>query len=102
MPAMWRGRSLHGRTRRPPRPFGVLRPGMSRAAAACAGVALWFSFGALAFTDADTARRVGLLPPIWWLPLFVLGALALTAAIRLSDRGSVLLFLSALILLPWL
>ena len=75
---------------------------MSRAAAACAGVALWFSFGALAFTDADTARRVGLLPAIWWLPLFVLGALALTAAIRLSDRGSVPLFLSALILLPWL
>ena len=50
------------------------RPSVAAAASlACAALALWASFGALTFLDADNGAvpvsYVGLLPPLWWLAL---------------------------------
>ena len=72
------------------------------AAAACAGATLWLSFGVLAVTDAERARRVGVLPPLWLAAGLVCVAVALAVAIRLSSRASLPLFLSLLVALPWL
>ena len=37
------------------------------ACAVCVGAAAWLSFGLLAVTSADGARRIGVLPSPWWL-----------------------------------
>jgi hypothetical protein len=72
------------------------------AAAVCVGTALWLSFGILSVTDADRARRIGLLPPLWLLAVLVVGAIAAATVTRLSQRTSLPLFLSLLIALPWI
>jgi len=72
-------------------------------AIACAAFALWVSLGALTFTDASTPTiRVGLLPPLSLLA--VLLALALVAAfvVRPAPRRVAVLWLSAVVLIPWL
>ena len=71
-------------------------------AAVCVGVAAWLSIGDLAVSDAAGASRIGLLPPAWSLPLSVGAVLAVLAALRVSSRASLPLFLSLLIWLPWL
>jgi hypothetical protein len=72
------------------------------AAAVCVSAAIWTSFGLLAVTSADSARRIGVLPSPWLLPLLIVAVLGLFAAIGLSSRASLPLFLSALIVVPWL
>lgn len=72
------------------------------ASAVCAGLAAWFSLGSLAVTKADATRRIGLLPPLWVLVLFMAGAVVIAGATRLSARASRPLFLAAFILLPWI
>ena len=80
------------------------RPSVATAgAAACAALALWVSFGALSFADADDAGAyVGLLPPISWLALLLIAAGLLTVVLRPSPRSMAPLWLSAVALLPWL
>src|SRR6185312_7015338 len=80
------------------------RPSLVAAGAiACGALALWLSFGALSFVDAENhAPYVGVLPPTGWLvALFVL-AVALLFALRPSARAVSPLWLSAVVLLPWL
>ena len=72
------------------------------AGAACAGTAAWVSLGELAVTDADSASRVGLLPQLWLLPVSIVAAVAIAAAVRLSSRVGAPLFLSLFVLVPWL
>src|ERR1041385_1576448 len=73
------------------------------AAAACAGVAAWCSMGSLATLEAATAHsRVGFLPALWMLPVFVCVAVGLAGTLRLSDRVARPLFFSLILLLPWL
>lgn len=73
------------------------------AASICAGVALWLSFGALAVTDAAPgAPRIGLLPPLWTLAASVAGAATAAIALRLTPSRSLPLFVTGLLLLPWL
>ena len=74
----------------------------SLAAALLTGTAAWFSLGSLAVADADRARRIGLLPPLWLLALLVLSAVAVAAVTRLASRTCLPLFLSVLIALPWI
>jgi hypothetical protein len=76
---------------------------VSAGAAVCAALALWVSFGALSFVDADNhARFVGVLPPLRWLILLLAAALGVTLTLRPSARAVAPLWLSALALLPWL
>lgn len=68
-----------------------------------AAVALWASAGALAFAGVEVgAPRIGLLPSPWWL----LAALALAGLAALLVRATrqrlTVLWLAALLLLPWL
>src|SRR5437879_634824 len=68
----------------------------------CAAIALWVSFGVLAFDDRGAhAARVGLLPPLTWLAGFLLIALAGAVVIKPAARHVAVLWLSALALLPW-
>jgi hypothetical protein len=46
--------------------------------------AAWLSLGLLAVTDADRARRIGVLPPPWLLALLVVSAIVVAAAMRVS------------------
>ena len=71
------------------------------AAAVCAGTAAWLSLGILAVIDAG-GRRIGVLPPVWLLAVFVLLAIVSVAVARIPTRAGLLLFLSLLLLLPWL
>lgn len=72
------------------------------AAAASAGTALWLSIGVLTLTDADTASRIGFLPP-WWLLVVLTGAaLTIIVGLRIPNAVCLPLFLSLLIVLPWL
>jgi hypothetical protein len=72
-------------------------------AVTCAAVALWVSFGALSFVEADNrAAYVGLLPPAGRLALLLAAAAAVTFGIRPSARSVAPLWLSAVALLPWL
>jgi hypothetical protein len=69
----------------------------------CAALALWVSFGALSFVDADDrGAYVGLLPPLVWLAVLVVAAGAITIVARPSSRTVAPLWLSTVILLPWL
>ena len=52
----------------------------------------WLSFGILAVVDAD-GTRVGVLPRLWLLALIILIAGSAAAALRLSWRVSLPLFL---------
>jgi hypothetical protein len=74
----------------------------SVAAAVSAGFGAWLSLGLLAVTDADRARRIGILPSGWLLVAFVVAALGAAAAVRLSRRASAPLFLPLLLAIPWL
>src|SRR5512144_366118 len=69
----------------------------------CAAFALWVSFGAIAFLDThNRASYVGLLPSPVWLLILVLLACVLAAAARPLARTVAPLWLSAVLLLPWL
>ena len=65
------------------------------------GLTAWLSFGVLAVVDAD-GTRIGVLPRLWLLALTILIAGSAAAALRLSWRVSLPLFLSLLLVLPWL
>jgi hypothetical protein len=62
---------------------------------------LWVSFGTLAVTAADAGRfRVAVLPSPWWL-LATLAVVSLLAIVARDSRVR-LLWLSVVVLLPWL
>jgi hypothetical protein len=90
-------------------PGGVLRATgkqfsvVATCALAFAAVAFWVSFGELAFLDADNrARYVGVLPaPIWLLAALVVAAV-IAYFVRPTARESAPLWLSGMLLLPWL
>jgi hypothetical protein len=68
-----------------------------------AALAMWVSFGALSFVDADDrAAYVGVLPPFVWLVALLVAAGAVTIVARPSPRTVAPLWLSAVALLPWL
>src|SRR5215468_4366922 len=69
------------------------------AAILCGAFALWVSFGALAVADAGGASRIGVLPSPRWL-LAALGIVAVAAIA--AGRRAIVLWLSAIALLPWL
>jgi hypothetical protein len=76
---------------------------VSALAAACAGAAAWCSLGTVALSEAGArAVRVGLTPPVWWLPAFVALAVAAAWALRLAPDRAKPLFFSAVLVLPWL
>lgn len=62
-------------------------------AAVSAGLGAWLSLGMVAVTDAERARRVGVLPPWWLLAALVLTAALLAIGLRLRARASLPLFL---------
>jgi hypothetical protein len=69
----------------------------------CAALALWVSFGALAFDNtASPVSSIGLLPPVWWLALLLLAAGLVAIVVRPAARTVAPLWLSAVALLPWL
>jgi hypothetical protein len=70
------------------------------AATILAGAALWFSLGVLAVLDDGT--RIGVLPSPILLLLSVTVSVATAAAVRLSSQTALPLFLSALVILPWI
>src|SRR5437868_1311719 len=73
-------------------------------AAACAGLAAWFSMGTLAVVAGPGGElaRIGLLPPIWLLPVLIGLGVGVAWAIRLSPGASMPLFCSLLMFLPWI
>src|SRR6185436_9222837 len=72
-------------------------------AMAVAALAMWVSFGALSFVDADDqSAYVGVLPPFLWLVALLVAAGAVTIVARPSPRTVAPLWLSAVALLPWL
>lgn len=69
----------------------------------CSSVGLWVSCGALAVAaTAAGAPRIGVLPSFWWLGAAAAGAVALALVLRPAPRSVAVLWLSALLLLPWL
>jgi hypothetical protein len=69
----------------------------------CSSVGLWVSCGALAVAAiAAGAPRIGVLPSFWWLGIASAGAVALALLLRPAPRRLAVLWLSALLLLPWL
>lgn len=83
------------------------RPSLAAAGSlACAALALWVSFGALTFIDADNRAApvsyVGVLPPVWWLALLLLAAGLFAIIVRPPARIVAPLLLSAVAILPWL
>jgi hypothetical protein len=82
----------------------VRRPALpATGAIACAAVALWVSLGALTFTDASThTSRVGLLPPLSLLAALLGLALVAALVFRPAHRRVGVLWLSAIVLVPWL
>ena len=83
------------------------RPSLAAAGAlACAALALWVSLGALTFVGADNdaapVSYVGVLPPLVWLALFLLAAALVAIFVRPSTRTVAPLWLSAVVILPWL
>jgi hypothetical protein len=81
-------------------------------AAICAAFALWVSFGALAFVPAEAdvpfvtgtapLAPLGILPSLLWLTAFVVVAALFSSVVRPSPRAMAPLWLSAVLLLPWL
>src|SRR5512138_763839 len=73
------------------------------AAAACAAVSAWLVRGALAVqSGAPNAPKVGLLPPLWELGLFLLAAACVVFLLRPSKDAVLPLFWTTLCWLPWL
>src|SRR5689334_2561359 len=69
----------------------------------CAATALWVSFGALTFLDtSNRAPYVGILPSPIWLALLLCVAGALLYGLRPTAGDAAPLWLSAVLLLPWL
>jgi hypothetical protein len=68
----------------------------------CSSVGLWVSCGTLAVAAMAGAPRIGVLPSFWWLGAAAAGAVALALVVRLAPRRVAVLWLSALLLLPWL
>jgi hypothetical protein len=69
----------------------------------CAALALWVSFGAIAFLDTvNRAPYVGLLPSPLWLVVLFLVAVAVGVVMRPTPEAVAPLWLSAVVLLPWL
>jgi hypothetical protein len=65
-------------------------------------VALWVSFGSLAFLDTtNRAPYVGILPSPFWLFVLLLIATALISIARPAPRDVSPLWLSTVLLLPW-
>jgi hypothetical protein len=83
--------------------MGARRPSLAAAGAlACAALALWVSFGALSFVEADNrAPYVGLLPPFSTLALLLFIAGAIAFVLRPTAHAVAPLWLSAVALLPW-
>jgi hypothetical protein len=82
---------------------GRTRSFVAASAAACAGLSLWCSLGALAFTGAGSgAARVGLLPPLWLLALLVASLGTAAFFLRLPRSWSLPLFTSLVLVVPWL
>ena len=71
-------------------------------AAGVAGLAAWVSFGSLAAADSSTASRFGFLPALWLLPALVAAFILAARVCRLSTPASLPLFVSLLLLLPWI
>lgn len=72
-------------------------------AAACAGLAAWISLGSLANAETNAGLdRIGLLPPLWLLPVLIVGFVGIAWVIRLAGATSLPLFFSLILLLPWL
>src|SRR5437016_14240788 len=69
----------------------------------CAAIAFWLSFGALAFLDtSNRASYVAILPsPVWLVALLAVVALVIYLA-RPAARDAAPLWLSTVLLLPWL
>src|SRR5437867_3514653 len=69
----------------------------------CSSVGLWVSCGALAVVETGHgAARIGVLPSFWWLGAAVAAACALWTLLRPAPQRVAMLWLSALLLLPWL
>jgi hypothetical protein len=69
----------------------------------CSSVGLWVSCGTLAVAAmAAGAPRIGVLPSFWWLGAAAAGAVTLALVVRPAPRRVAVLWLSALLLLPWL
>ncbi len=79
-----------------------MRSIITYAAAVSAAVAAWLLGGALAFQSVSPgAAKIGIVPPLWQLALFVLAA-ACTVFLLKRDRDRVLpLFATLLCVLPW-
>ncbi len=72
-------------------------------AAACAAAALWLSRGILAVAgETPASSRLALLPPWWALLVLVLAAVLAARIARLRAAESLPLFLTALLVAPWL
>src|SRR6185503_11732440 len=69
-------------------------------AIACTAFSLWVSLGSLTDANSLTASRLGILPSPWWL----VGAFVVAALVGLAvgNRRGILLWLSAVTLLPWM
>jgi hypothetical protein len=68
-----------------------------------AAIALWVSSGALTALSSETAApRLAIAPSLVWLAVLLAGAGALAAPPGLRRRETRILFLSAVVLLPWL
>jgi hypothetical protein len=69
----------------------------------CAALASWISLGAIALTSGDTTNaRVAILPSVGWLAVFVAAGLLVIVLGRPRARRVAILWLSALVILPWL
>lgn len=69
----------------------------------CAAAACWVSFGALAFLDARPgARYAGVLPSPLWLGVLLVAVLLAAVVWRPSAHAVAPLWLSAVLLIPWL
>ena len=69
----------------------------------CAALAVWVSFGVITYANIEPrGTRVGLLPPFPWLIASLVAALVLWAVIKPEPRRVAPLWLSAIVLVPWL
>jgi hypothetical protein len=76
---------------------------VSAAALVSAAAALWVSFGALAFLDTNNrAPYIGILPSPLWLVALLIAAAAVVYLARPTAREVAPLWLSTVLLLPWL
>jgi hypothetical protein len=72
------------------------------AAAVTAAAAAWLVRGALAVQSAAPgAPKIGILPPWWELPLFVLAGISAVLLLRPNRQTVMPLFITVLCILPW-